>query len=81
MTLLRGPACGPARVSSRRRPRGDLVIYDEIVEALRQGHDADPLIAAFWAGAESPSPRMEMTVAKVKVRRKLAAALKRTGGG
>ena len=59
--------------------RGDLEIYDEVVEALKHGHDADPLIAAFWASVERPSPRMELTVAKVKVRRKLAAALERAG--
>ncbi len=60
--------------------RGDLEIYDEVVEALKRGHDADPLVAQFWAGIERPSPRMELTIAKVKVRRKLAAALARTGG-
>lgn len=51
--------------------RSDLRIYDEIVEALRGGRNAGGLIEEFWAGIERPDPRIELTVAKARVRRKL----------
>jgi hypothetical protein len=54
--------------------RGDLRIYDEIVEALKYGRNADQLIAHFWDGIERSSPRVELTAARLTIRRKLASA-------
>src|SRR4051794_6582653 len=51
--------------------RGDLRIYDEIVEALKHGRDAKPLVKEFWSAIERPYPRIELTVRKVTIRRKL----------
>jgi hypothetical protein len=51
--------------------RADLRIYDEIVERLKEGKAVDALVKEFWEGAERPSPRIELTVRKVVINRKL----------
>jgi hypothetical protein len=54
--------------------RADLRIYDEIVQALRNGEGADTLIKEFWAGVERPDPRIELSVAKAAIVRKVVDA-------
>lgn len=49
----------------------DLRIYDEIVEALRRKQNAERLVKEFWDGIERADPRIELTVNKVTVCRKL----------
>jgi len=54
--------------------RADLRIYDEVVHALKKAENADGLIEEFWAGVERPDPRMELSVAKATVLRKIVDA-------
>jgi hypothetical protein len=42
--------------------RGDLRIYDQVVEALKNGRPADELIREYWAGVEREAPRIELVV-------------------
>ena len=54
--------------------RADLRIYDEIVQALQSAKNADDLIREFWAGVERPDPRIELSVAKATVVRRIVGA-------
>jgi|1185.fasta_scaffold27264_1 hypothetical protein len=51
--------------------RGDLRIYDEIVDALKHKAPVDALVKEFWAGVERPRARNELVVSKATIRRKL----------
>jgi hypothetical protein len=51
--------------------RSDLRIYDEIVEALKQNKNVAVLVREFWDGVERPAPRIELTIAKAVIQRKL----------
>src|SRR5205085_7783534 len=51
--------------------RADLRIYDEIVQALKYGRDARPLVKEFWDGVERSCPRIDFTVIKLTLRRTL----------
>jgi hypothetical protein len=52
--------------------RADLRIYDEIVEALKTDQPVSHLVKEFWDGIERPSPRIELTVRKATVVKKIA---------
>lgn len=52
--------------------RGDLRIYDEIVERLKAGDAVDELVAEFWEGRCRPRPRVELCVMSMRARCKLA---------
>jgi hypothetical protein len=54
--------------------RADLRIYDEIVKTLESGKNAEDLIREFWAGVERPDPRIELSVLKATVIRKIVDA-------
>ena len=50
--------------------RGDLRIYDEVVEALENNEDPDDLIRQYWAGEEREAPRVELVVKRCTFVRK-----------
>ena len=54
--------------------RADLRIYDEIVRALQRAESAEGLMREFWDGAERPDPRIELSVVRATVVRKIADA-------
>src|SRR3954469_2111764 len=58
-------------VEERVLHRGDLCIYDEIVDALKHKTPVDALVKEFWAGVERPRARNELVVSKATIRRKL----------
>ena len=51
--------------------RGDLRIFDEVVEALKAGRCADASIAAYWRGERRASPRVELCARRMTARRRV----------
>jgi hypothetical protein len=59
--------------------RSDLKIYDEIARALASGEPAGDLVREFWSGAERNNPRIELTIARAVISRKLIDAAEKPG--